>query len=310
MAVTALGIAPDDTGAGVTPLTHRQILKAHWENTGVITGLTISGRSDLTYSVAAGVAVCSRGAADGYTEAYWPGGNTPAVAAGGANPRIDVIWIRANDPTQGDADNHVTIGVTQGAASATPVKPSAPAGCTEIGSRLLPANASNTNGSTANDSVAYAIPHGAGLGLLGQNVNTADLHGDSTVRKWYYENAVQFTVPTDRVVELVHECTFAVGEGNGTTRDGWISWAVAAFQIDGVDIPHSGAEFQASNGVWEDHSISCITTVKAGTHVARVRNGLANSSKAGLHPYFRYSENNGISYKGRTLRVWDRGVAR
>lgn len=120
MATTALGIAPDSSGAGVTPLTHRQIIRAHWANTGIVSGLDVSGRGDLTYSVGAGMAVCSRGDADGYTEAYWAGGQTPAVSATGSQPRIDCIWIRANDPTQGDADNHVVIGVTQGNASATP----------------------------------------------------------------------------------------------------------------------------------------------------------------------------------------------
>ena len=58
---TALGVAPDPTGRGVDPPTHRRIIKAHWENTGIVCGLDVTGRSDLRYSVAAGVAVCSRG---------------------------------------------------------------------------------------------------------------------------------------------------------------------------------------------------------------------------------------------------------
>ena len=54
---TALGVAPDSTGRGVDPPTHRRIIKAHWENVGVVCGLDVTGRTDLRYNVAAGVAV-------------------------------------------------------------------------------------------------------------------------------------------------------------------------------------------------------------------------------------------------------------
>ncbi len=303
---TAFGIAPDSDGNGVDPLTHRKVLQAHWVNTGVITGLAVSGRSDLKYNVGAGVAVCSRGSADGYTEAYWQGGQTVAVSAGDpSNPRIDRVWIKAGDLTQGDSNNQVTVGVTQGTPAASPVAPSAPAGCVRLMDMRVPAGATSTQSAVKNGSVDYAIPYGASLGLLAQNVNTADASGDWNVRKWYVENKVSFYVPTDRLVELVYSCTFS-----NEPADKWISWAVAAFQLDGKDIAHSGTEWQASNGVWEDHEVHCVVSVSAGTHTAAVRNGLASHASADARPYFRYKDNNGIGYKGRILRVWDRGVAR
>lgn len=301
---TALGIAPDSDGKGVDPLTHRQTIKAHWVNTGVITGLGVSGRSDLRYNVGAGVAVCSRGSADGYTEAYFQGGQTSAVSAGDpSNPRIDRVWVKANDPTQGDSDNQVVVGVTQGTASASPVAPSLPAGCVRLMDMRVPAGATSTQSAVKNGSVDYAIPYGASLGLLAENINTTDGYGDATVRKWYIENKVSFYVPTDRLVEMVYSCTFSNDGGD------WISWGVGAFQLDGKDIAHSGTEWQASRGVWEDHEVHCIVSVSAGTHTAAVRNGLASHAGNG-RPYFHYKDNNGIGYKGRMLRVWDRGVAR
>lgn len=306
MATTALGIMQDpSSGVGVDPITHRRIIKAKWANKGVITGLTVSGRTDLRYNVSAGCAVVSRSDSDGFAEAYWEGGTTDAVASGNAsNPRIDLVWIKANDSQQGDADNRVHVGVTQGTPSASPNAPSAPAGCLPLMEMRVPAGASSTQSASRNTSVLYAIPYGATLGLLGSNVNTADAEGDSTIRKWFYENQVQFTVPTDRLVELVYSATFT------NYSSDWISWGVAAFQLDGVDIPHSGTEWQASHGVWEDHQVSCIVEVTAGTHTVRVRNGMFSSASSGGHPYFRYSAQQGAEYKGRSLYVWDRGVSK
>ena len=94
MSTVALGIAPNTSNIGVTPLVHRRILGAQFANCGIIDGLNVTGRNDLRYNVGAGVAVCSRGDSDGKTIAYHEGGQTPAVSAGDpSNPRIDIVWI-------------------------------------------------------------------------------------------------------------------------------------------------------------------------------------------------------------------------
>ena len=96
MSTVALGIAPNTSNIGVTPLVHRRILGAQFANCGIIDGLNVTGRNDLRYNVGAGVAVCSRGDSDGKTIAYHEGGQTPAVSAGDpSNPRIDIVWICA-----------------------------------------------------------------------------------------------------------------------------------------------------------------------------------------------------------------------
>ncbi len=113
---TALGVSVDDAGNGVTPLVHRLIIGSYFRNNGVVDGLQVTGRSDLKYGVSAGMAVTQRAASDGRMLAYWPGGTTEtAVDAGDpSNPRIDVVWIRANNSPEysGDADNQVHVGVT------------------------------------------------------------------------------------------------------------------------------------------------------------------------------------------------------
>lgn len=238
MATTALGIAPDAAGAGVTPLTHRLIIQSHFRNTGIVSGLGVSGRSDLAYNVGAGVAICSRGAADGYTEAYWPGGTTGMVAAGGAQPRIDSIWIRANDPTQGDADNHVTVGVTQGTPASSPVAPGVPSGCVKIAERLMPANASNTGASTANGVPSYALPYGASMGRIGYAKVTADYtlneDKDKNGKMVYHEQVrCDFSVPTKRLVRVEWKARSTVGASTGSDKNERMGSYFLQLRLDG-----------------------------------------------------------------------------
>ena len=200
---TALGVAPVD-GVGVDPLTHRRIIRALWQNPGILTGLQVSGRADLRYDVSAGAAVCTRGEADGYTIAYWPGGQTPAVKAGDPSlPRIDRIWIRSNDRTQKDATNQVEIGVTQGTPAATPSAPATPVGCMRIIDMMIPAGATSTGGATKPHSADYALPYGACGALLtyGKGASTQEYQ---IVRdgQWHKVIEVDFRIPTDRTVNV------------------------------------------------------------------------------------------------------------
>lgn len=305
MANRSLGTPQNSKGEGLDAPTHRQIIKALYPNTGVITGLTVKGQNTLTYHIDPGVGVASRGGADGNRIYYYSGGDTPTISpADAANPRIDTIWIKPQDPTTDNDLIDVTAGVTQGTPATNPTKPNPPAACTALAWMRLPAGAATTSGAVLVDSQDYAIPYGSGGQLLGENVNTADSKGDSRSRVWYYENPVTFTVPTDRTIELEYECTVSNSGGD------WLSWGVGAFQIDGRDIPHSGTEWLCYAGVWETHQVKCVIQAARGTHTVRVRNGKMNGSTPGVVPSFHYGVSNGVEYQGRTLRVWDRGVAR
>lgn len=224
---TALGVQPDSNGSGVTPEVHRMIIAAQWPNKGVIDGLGVSGRSDLRYNVAAGVAVCSKGAADGNTLAYWPGGQTEAVHAGDAsNPRIDLVWITAHNPKAGDADNQVVVGVTQGTPAANPVAPKLPAGCTLLRSMRVPANTTATSSATATDSVNYAVPYSASLGKIAYQLATGT-HSIYEDYAWHQEVAVSFTLPSKRHITIKQKvravCTAGQSSGNNTIFGSWYS---------------------------------------------------------------------------------------
>lgn len=103
----ALGVPPDSKGAGCTPVEHRRAIQGLFENTGILYGLDVTGTSGLEYNVGAGAAVCQRNAEDGYSIAWSDGGRVTAPEGGAGG--VDVVWIRANDASQGDHDNSVCI---------------------------------------------------------------------------------------------------------------------------------------------------------------------------------------------------------
>lgn len=297
----------DSDGNGVSPLTHRKVIQARWSNTGVITGLEVSGGSDMRYTVSAGCAVVSRSDSDGFAEAYWEGGTTGSVSSGDpSNPRIDVIWIKANDKQQGDPDNLVHIGVTSGTASASPVAPDVPAGCTEIARVTVPAGASSTSTGEISSDYNRAIPYGASLGLLAEYVDTQNHRGNDVPGKMFTMYPMSITVPTDRLIEF----RFTVcASANGSTAD-YCDW-YQAFMLDGETIPYSGGEFHLTDTSITTFQRAFVTEVSAGTHTVACQTGLMNP--AGMAPYFRYGHVSGYpegcTYQGNIFQVWDRGIA-
>lgn len=190
-------------GVGTSDTDIRHMLRYKWANTGVVGGLAVKGTSRLAYHVAEGMAICSKGDGDGYTEAYFPGGDTPEVKANeGGNPRIDVVWITAHDASQGDSDNLVTLGVTQGTPSASPVEPDIPTYAVRLGAFRMGAGAATTSGATATSGVDYAIMSGASLGILMDKTNSENGRTFSSSVEW--KNVVSGTInlPTDRLLSI------------------------------------------------------------------------------------------------------------
>lgn len=311
MATTALGIMQDSSGAGLDPLTHRRIISAMWGNAGVVSGLEVTGGTGLSYSVAPGVAVCSRAESDGKVELYFEGGSAGPVSAGDpSNPRIDCVWVKANDAQQGDADNRVHVGVTQGAASPSPSAPELPAGATLLASMRMPAGAQSTASATPASNTAYAIPYGASLGLLAEAVDARDYVKDND-NSYSQAANVQFTVPTDRLVEL--ECRICVGacKPDGSLGGDWLQYSVGSFYVkcSASDDPNKnvdGGSMQVtcfrSNTIYE---LRPIVKVPAGTHSAYLS---FRFSPEGNPAHVVYDPD-AYKFPGATMRVWDRGVA-
>ena len=291
MSNTAFGVAQTSAGVGTTDTDMRKIIAAQWESTGVIDGLAVTGTTSLYYRVAAGVAVCSKGASDGKTLAYFSGGNTSTVSANSSgNPRIDCIWITAHDATQGDSDNLVTLGVTQGTPAATPAAPTIPTYATPLAQMLVPAGATTTANAHHAASVGYAIPYGASLGKLGDTTwpNDADYSSAITIP------AQTFFLPTERLVSIDVTLTCAsTGTGDGSVYvrlylDGTLKRTFEQRTIRGV------ANSSFARDLW---------TVQAGNHTvyATITPGLAN--------FHAYGTGTADSWAGQRLMTFDEGVA-
>lgn len=313
MATTALGIMQASDGAGVDPLTHRRIIKSHWANTGIVSGLEVTGGSGLTYNVSAGNAVLSRSNSDGYTEAYWEGGTTDAVSTGDpSNPRIDTVWLKAYDAQQGDPDNRVHVGVTQGTPSSSPVAPSAPSGCLAIARMRMPAGATSTSSAQQTTARDYAIPYGSTLGLLASYRDTANGAFDTTRMSKSFRCSVQVTVPTDRLLEL--RFTASVASGGDYGSDDYTNW-YHAFALDGTEVQYSGGEVYLNNTTCETYTWTHVVEVAAGVHSVAAVTAWVSGTDAPIRRAGTYVSQGGSAtgfsgtFPGLLLEVWDRGVA-
>jgi hypothetical protein len=293
--VTALGVDVDASGNGVDPLTHRNIIKAHWVNTGVVSGLAVSGRSDLYYGVSAGLAVCSMGDADGYVEAYWPGGKTEnTVSAGdGTYARIDTVYLLANT---GTPDNVVHCKVVQGTPAASPVAPALPTGGLKLRDVSVPAGASTTSAGAVGTDVGYAIPYGANLNRLAHAVNTTSVAQNWTANTWWPQAAATTgLLLTDRLVTV--EFTWRATTKYAANPSGGDGSFYAKLVVDGVDVSDGLDECRVGN-IWERQCVRFRTTLAGGkTHSVNVsikpNTGLSHFMWQGL----------------RTVDVFDGGVA-
>lgn len=305
---TALGVSVDENDNGVTPLTHRMIIGSFFQNKGVIDGLAVSGRSDLKYAVAAGVAVCSRAASDGKMLAYWPGGTTEtAVNAGDpSNPRVDVIWIKANNKPDysSDPDNQVHVGVTQGVPSANPVKPVIPPDATEICCMRMPANATSTSAASMIWTVPYALPYGSTLGVIAENWDRRSFSWTAGQGVIVREQKVTFTLPTDRLLRFCYKCNFSA---QGANKDSVSEWAMQ-FYVDGQALDHSATNMVSHNTSWTTHETSYIAAVPAGTHTAEIGGWFGYGSKPNFHYNDSQSGPSG-TWSGRRFLIVDVGAA-
>lgn len=105
--------------------------------TGVLGSANLSIVSALAtwhFRVRAAEFAASKGKADGVTLPTNDGVVDVPIAAGApaSNSRIDVLWVKHEDNTTGDAASLPIFGVTSGAAAAAPVEPAIPTGALRL----------------------------------------------------------------------------------------------------------------------------------------------------------------------------------
>lgn len=299
---TGIGIDAVTVGeelVGRTALDDRLLVRAEFHNLGIVMGCAVgTSSSAMRYSVGTGsdpvsVALGSRSGADGASKFIVPTGSITTTAAPASNSRLDVVWARQNDPSKGDADNQAVLGVTQGTAAASPVKPSIPAGAVTLAVYNVPAGITRTSQASRVEIGEHAIPYGASLGVLHRFTDTSS--GPQSQNRVAL-GAGQLVLPTPRLVNFSLAPTVSVAS---TTGSGIILYRII---VDGAE---AFATVYEAGGRFETGYLSHLMELSAGRHtVSYTREhvtGDAFHQRHGLHSGRRYS--------GTTFIAEDRGVA-
>lgn len=117
----------------------------------------VTGQANMSYNIIPIDPVINRVTNEGVYRFTTTGTtNVPTTAAPTANSRIDVIWVKQNDQSKGDANNLAVAGVTQGATAASPVAPAIPAGALELARATVGPNITATTAASITQTFRYA----------------------------------------------------------------------------------------------------------------------------------------------------------
>ena len=255
-----------DGEVGCTDITMRKIMGALFTGTGVVSGLEVTGGSSAAYHVSEGVAVCSKGTSDGKTLAYVEASDVACSGNSSGYPRIDCVWVAAHDKTQGDPDNLVTLGVTEGTPAATPVEPDPPAGATMLATMQLAAGATNTQQAVQVSTAGYTSLYGTSRGLLVNRRYIANK--DINIKTQKTLMSQYFDLPTDRVVTFKAATNMTPRDRTQTSQQAKGEARVNIyFYLDGEQVAWlSNYCDEWATARWTEYTM----TVPAGRHLARM----------------------------------------
>lgn len=118
----------------------------------------VTASATMSVNIAAGEFATSRGKGDGVSIFTNDGAVSVAIgAAPVSNSRIDVVWVKHNDDTQGDANSNPVFGVTPGIAAATPDPSPIPTGAEELAQVRIYAGTTATNGGSNTITQTYRM---------------------------------------------------------------------------------------------------------------------------------------------------------
>lgn len=121
----------------------------------------VTGAANMSYNLAACHPVINTAANDGvYSFTATGTTNVVTTAAPATNSRIDLIWVKQNDKSKGDADNLAVFGVTQGVAASSPVAPALPARALEVARATILSTTTATNTAVITQTFKYAALKG------------------------------------------------------------------------------------------------------------------------------------------------------
>ena len=238
----------------------------------------VTALATMSVAVAAAEFATTKGKADGAAVFTNDGTVNVAIAAAPAsNSRIDVIYVKHNDNTTGDANSNPIFGVQQGVAAASPTKPAIPTGALELATLRVYAGTTAANGGSNTLVNTYAMTAARG-GIVpfrnatelaawttpveGQEATTLD-----TDIVYRYENGA-WAVKSRALVSAVTSSAQAIA--NGATVD--VIFPVGANTV--VSTVGSGISFNPATGI---ATIDVAGTYRIGGQVVWAAGGSVNS---------------------------------
>lgn len=303
---TGIGIAamadPDDSSKriGRTPLDDR-LIQAGLRTNGVLQwgGITPSTTA-MAYTVSGGFVVqigmgsgqgSVLGAPPGETLTTYDDGS--ALAVGGAQNRIDVIYVKQNDNDQGDGSVDLKFYVQKGVEGSTSTLPTLPPRSLVIEQRMVLPTTTKASQTTVVASRQYSIPYGGTMGVLHKWVDQFNGLADQNLRELGNASIV---LPTDRILEFQLQPTVSTGADN---TNGTCMYHII---LDGATV----ASFELWYRVhWGTTFYSLTLDVPAGQHAV----SFSRYHRAGDPFYQHYGAQNGEVYQGTVFQVIDRGVS-
>ena len=248
---------------------------------GVLGGATttlVTALATMNVAVAAAEFATSKGKADGVAIFTNDGTVNVAIAPSPAsNSRIDVIWVKHNDDTTGDANALPVFGVTAGVAAASPAKSAIPTGALELATLRVYAGTTAANGgaNTLVNTFAMTVARGGIVPFRnatelaawttpveGQEATTLD-----TYIVYRYENGA-WVVKSRALVSAVTSSAQAIA--NGATVD--VIFPVGVNTV--VSTVGSGISFNPATGI---ATIDVAGTYRIGGQVVWAAGGSVNS---------------------------------
>lgn len=188
----------------------------------------VTATASMNVNVAAAEFATSRSKGDGVSIFTNDGVvSVPITAAPISNSRIDVVWVKHNDDTQGDANSNPVFGVTDGVAAGSPVPSAIPTGALELAQVRIYSGTTATNGGSNTITQTYQMTAARGGVVPFRTKADLDL--------WTTAPFGQFAIVLADGIEYRRLAGFwidptAGGTGTATLATGWAAPSVLSLK--------------------------------------------------------------------------------
>lgn len=298
---TSFGIDPTVNSSGeiTSGTTSRDIRKVigGMYTQGILNGMNVTtSTTDLTYKISAGSAVNFISGGDSDEHVLVPGyPTTITTTAGGANPRVDYVYVKQNRP-EVEGNSNIVYGVTN-------TRPAQGDSRLVLKTFTVPAGMTRTSQASMTGTLDYAVPRAAAGKIIYER---RDMYTGMMNSRSYQSTVIggNFYLPSPRRVKVEVVSTFR-NSGSNPTDD----FLVSVLYLNGLqDIRFtSGA---VDSGFVETHCYTWTYELPAGSHSITVhKNSWAKDwDKSTIQLLGNPGTSSTGTYPGQVIRVIDGGA--